>query len=146
MTNSQALILQLKSYAQTLGFQQIAITDTDLSSYEPHLLAWLQAGWQGEMSYMAKHGVKRTHPQALMPNTLRVISARMDYLPQAKPAWPLLQQPKQAYISRYALGRDYHKLMRKRLTQLATHLQHLVGPHGYRSFCDSAPILEKTTG
>ncbi|MGK2941206.1 MAG: tRNA epoxyqueuosine(34) reductase QueG, partial [Immundisolibacter sp.] len=101
-------------------------------------------GYHGEMGWMARHGRKRSRPQALVPGTLRVISARLDYWPQtAAPAWPVLDDPHLGYVSRYALGRDYHKLVRRRLQQLADGIAATVGPFGYRVFTDSAPVLEK---
>lgn len=131
-----------------MGFSQIGIADVDLSSAEPGLLAWLQAGFHGSMAYMQAHGLKRARPAELVPGTLRVITARMDYLPAATPQdwqaieWQRLGQPAQAVVSVYARGRDYHKVMRKRLQQLADRLADALGPHGHRVFTDSAPVLE----
>jgi len=138
------LARKLKTWGRELGFQAVGITDTDLSRVEPEFLAWLAAGFHGDMDYMARHGSKRTRPAELVPGTIRVISARMDYLPQpAEALWANLETPHRAYITRYALGRDYHKLIRKRLQQLARRIETAVGPFGYRVFCDSAPVLEK---
>ena len=133
----------IKNWGRELGFQQIGITDVDLGEHEQHLQRWLDAGYQGEMDYMAAHGSKRSHPDQLVPGTLRVISLRMDYLPGDTRMSERLAQPEQAYVSRYALGRDYHKLIRKRLQQLAERIQSAIGPLGYRAFVDSAPVLEK---
>ncbi|OHY97223.1 tRNA epoxyqueuosine(34) reductase QueG [Salinicola sp. MIT1003] len=133
----------IKQWGRELGFQAIGITDTDLQTHERYLQRWLDAGHHGEMHYMAKHGSKRTRPQELVPRTLRVISARMDYLPPEVETTRILGQPQKAYVSRYALGRDYHKLIRKRLDQLARRIEDEVGPIGYRAFVDSAPVMER---
>ncbi|QEA40500.1 tRNA epoxyqueuosine(34) reductase QueG [Pistricoccus aurantiacus] len=134
---------RLKIWGRELGFQQLGITDTDLATHERYLERWLAAGHQGEMGFMAKHGTKRTRPEELVPGTLRVISVRMDYLPAEVETTKVLSQPDKAYVSRYALGRDYHKLMRKRLDQLAKRLEKEVGHFGYRAFVDSAPVMER---
>ena len=142
------MLRQLQGWAADLGFSQIGVADVDLASAEPGLLAWLAAGHHGQMGYMAAHGLKRARPAALVPGTLRVITARMDYLPQATPpgwqamAWQRLGQPQEAVVSLYARGRDYHKVLRQRLQQLADRLQQAVGPRGHRVFTDSAPVLE----
>ncbi|BCX81788.1 epoxyqueuosine reductase [Methylomarinovum caldicuralii] len=134
----------IKTWGRELGFQAVGITDTDLGAAEADFNAWLAAGFHGEMDYMARHGRKRTRPAELVPGTVRVISARMDYLPQPHDAlWENLRNTHRAYIARYALGRDYHKLIRKRLQQLARRIEQEIGPFGYRVFCDSAPVLEK---
>lgn len=133
----------IKAWGKALGFQQVGITDTDLTRYEERFLKWLAQGFHGSMDYMEKHGQKRYKPQELIPGTLRIISLRMDYLPPETSAITVLKNPKKAYISRYSLGRDYHKLMRKRLTQLAKKIAEHIGPFGYCAFCDSAPVLEK---
>jgi epoxyqueuosine reductase len=138
----------LRQYATKLGFSQIGVADVDLSSAEPGLLAWLARGFHGEMAYMAAHGLKRARPAELVPGTVRVITARMDYLPQAVPEgwqaieWARLEQPEQAAVSVYARGRDYHKVLRTRLQKLADQLAELIGPFGHRVFTDSAPVLE----
>jgi epoxyqueuosine reductase len=139
-----ALAARIKHWGMQLGFQQVGITSTDLSQDETRLLDWLDKGYHGEMAYMRQHGHKRSRPQDLLPGTLRIISARLDYWP-ADAAAPdaLLADPARAYVSRYALGRDYHKLLRKRLQQLARHIETQVGAFGYRAFTDSAPVLEK---
>ena len=138
-----ALAQAIKAWARELGFQQAGIADCDLSAAEPKLLAWLQKGWHGDMDYMARHGVTRTRPDALVPGTLRVISARMDYLPaNARAVEDVLAEPDRAAIARYALGRDYHKVLRHRLQQLADRITAAVGPFQYRVFTDSAPVME----
>lgn len=137
------LAASIKLWGRELGFQQVGITSVDLGEHEAHLQRWLDAGYQGEMDYMASHGSKRSHPDELVPGTLRVISLRMDYLPGDTRMAEQLASPEKAYVSRYALGRDYHKLIRKRLQQLAERVQQSIGPFGYRAFVDSAPVLEK---
>jgi epoxyqueuosine reductase len=144
VADPRALAADIKGWALELGFQQAGIADPDLSADEARLLAWLDAGRHGEMHYMGRHGLKRSRAALLHPGTLRVISVRMDYLPeQAAPAWQVLDDPALAYVSRYALGRDYHKLLRKRLQRLAVRIQEAVGEFSYRVFTDSAPVLEK---
>lgn len=128
----------------TLGFQRTGISDIDLSVAEQRLSDWLSARFHGSMEYMERHGAKRSQPDALVPGTVRVISVRMDYLPEAQAkAMRLLDHDSAAYISRYALGRDYHKVLRGRLRALARHIEERIGPFGYRVFVDSAPVLEK---
>ena len=135
---------QIKRWGLDLGFQQIGIATTDLGEHETHLLNWLAAGYHGEMSYMARHGVRRSRPQELLPGALRVITARLDYWPPAgADPHAVLAEPTLAYISRYALGRDYHKELRQRLHRLAGRIEAEIGPFGYRAFSDSAPVLEK---
>ena len=138
-----ALARDIKSWGSELGFQQVAIADADLSSAERGLLAWLDAGCHGDMDYMARHGAKRSRPAELVPGTLRVIAARMDYFPlRARAAQSVLAEPDRAYVSRYATGRDYHKLLRRRLQRLADRIGEAVGPYNYRAFTDSAPVME----
>ncbi|UFH49133.1 tRNA epoxyqueuosine(34) reductase QueG [Pseudomonas sp. KNUC1026] len=137
------LAAQIKAWARELGFQQAGISGVELGEHQAHLQRWLEAGYHGEMDYMAAHGSKRYRPDELLPGTLRVVSLRMDYLPGDSEMAQRLAQPEKAYISRYALGRDYHKLIRKRATQLAERVQQHIGPFGYRAFVDSAPVLEK---
>ena len=143
-----ALLEQVRGWARTLGFSQIGVACIDLGSAEPGLLAWLEAGFHGGMHYMARHGLKRARPAELVPGTLSVISARMDYLPRdAPPDWAQqelsrLAEPGQASVSVYARGRDYHKVLRQRLQMLADRIAAQVGPFGYRVFTDSAPVLE----
>ncbi|SFC34816.1 epoxyqueuosine reductase [Kushneria avicenniae] len=134
---------KLKIWGRELGFQQLGITDTDLDAHEDYLNRWLEAGYHGEMDYMARHGTRRTRPAELEPGTLRIISVRMDYLPPEIESTRVLGQPERAYVARYALGRDYHKLIRKRLTQLAQKLQKEIGTFGFRAFVDSAPVMER---
>lgn len=142
--NPQDLSQQIKQWADDLGFQACGITDTELGSHEVHLLNWLQAGFHGEMDYMARHGTKRTRPAELIPGTLRVISVRMDYLPpNTADAEQVMDDGTLGFVSRYALGRDYHKVMRRRLQKLADRIETVVGKFGYRAFVDSAPVLEK---
>jgi epoxyqueuosine reductase len=139
-----ALRAELATRARELGFAAIGVTGIDLEEDERRLEDWLAAGWHGEMGYMARHGRKRSRPRELLPGTLRVISARMDYWPPgARAATEVLADPASGYVSRYAVGRDYHRLMRKTLQRLADGLAAIAGPHGYRVYCDSAPVLEK---
>ena len=139
-----ALARHIKRWGMELGFQQVGITHTRLDEDEAWLLQWLQAGYHGEMDYMQRHGTRRSRPGELVPGTVRVISVRLDYWPGGtQPADEVLQDPALAYLSRYALGRDYHKMIRKRLQQLAIKIESLAGPFGYRAFTDSAPVLEK---
>ncbi|HAS52598.1 MAG TPA: tRNA epoxyqueuosine(34) reductase QueG, partial [Gammaproteobacteria bacterium] len=134
----------IKTWGRELGFQQVGIADLDLSEPEARLLDWLAAGFHGDMDYMARHGVKRSRPAELVPGTVRVIAARMDYLPpDAADPWAVLHQGDLGYVSRYALGRDYHKVLRNRLQQLASRITAAIGLLGYRVFVDSAPVLEK---
>jgi epoxyqueuosine reductase len=137
------LAAQVKAWGRDLGFQKVGITAADLPDDEQRLMAWLRAGRQGEMRYMARHGAKRSRPAELVPGTLRVISARMDYWPAATDPAAVLADPARGFVSRYALGRDYHKLIRPRLARLADRLAAAVGSDGYRAFTDSAPVLEK---
>jgi epoxyqueuosine reductase len=143
-----ALLAQLREWAQALGFSQIGVADVDLSSAEPGLLAWLNNGFHGSMGYMAAHGVKRARPAELVPGTVRVLTARMDYLPRHSTdewqavEWQRIGEPDRASVSMYARGRDYHKVLRSRLQKLAERLAEAVGPYGHRAFTDSAPVLE----
>ena len=138
------LAQQIPHWANELGFQQIGISDTRLSVAEDYLFRWLDNGYHGDMEWMAKHGQKRSRPDELIPGTLRVISARMNYwLDETAAAWAIINDSQRAYVSRYALGRDYHKLLRQRLQALAEKMQASVGEFGYRVFVDSAPVLEK---
>lgn len=139
----ESLPEQIRQWSRELGFQQIGISDIDLSVHQQHLDRWLANEFHGEMEFMAKHGSKRSHPEQLLPGTFRVISVRMDYLPDEQHALAQLNNPDQAYISRYALGRDYHKLMRKRLAKLAERISEVAGHHNSRAFVDSAPVLER---
>lgn len=138
------LARQLRAWSRELGFGQLGICDTELGKHEELLNSWLDKGFHGEMDYMQRHGTRRSRPQELHPGTIRVISVRLDYLPETTTAVEaLLEQPDKGVISRYALGRDYHKLMRKRLQKLAQRIEQHTGPFGYRVFVDSAPVLEK---
>ena len=136
-------LAQIEEWARALGFQQVGIADTDLSAAEAGLLSWLGAGCHGDMDYMATHGVKRARPAELTPGTIRVLSVRMNYWPDAvQDADTVLAQPDCGYVSRYALGRDYHKLLRNRLQQLIDKLREAYGGYVFRAFTDSAPVLE----
>ncbi|WP_174237389.1 tRNA epoxyqueuosine(34) reductase QueG [Sulfuriferula nivalis] len=137
------LAQQIKFWAAELGLHGVGITDCDLSMAETELLNWLAQGYHGEMDYMAKHGTKRTRPAELVPGTVRVISLRLNYLPpDARDSWEVMNDPQAAFISRYALGRDYHKVMRTHLQKLAERIQAAVGEFNYRVFTDSAPVME----
>ncbi|ATG90947.1 tRNA epoxyqueuosine(34) reductase QueG [Methylomonas koyamae] len=140
----EQLACRIKQWGQELGFQQIGISDTDLHQAESHLQNWLDQDFHGEMHYMAAHGLKRSRPELLQEGTRSIISARMDYLPEPSArSQTLLADPAAAFVSRYALGRDYHKLLRNRLQKLADNIAAAIGPFGYRAFVDSAPVLEK---
>jgi len=142
--NPSSLIKNMKIWSQELGFQQIGFSNIKLSQAEKNLQKWLDMNFHGEMYYMEKHGKKRSRPEILVPKTLSIISVRMDYLSVSKEINKnLLDHPKKAYISRYALGRDYHKVLRKRLKILGTKISEAVTSLGYRVFVDSAPVLEK---
>lgn len=143
-TASIELSRQIKQWGYELGFQQVGITDTNLQQAEQRLHNWLAQGYQADMGYMSKHDLKRSRPALLQPDTVSIISVRMDYLPEAhEPMETNLNNPVAAFISRYALGRDYHKVLRKRLQKLARRIELEVGTFGYRAFVDSAPVLEK---
>ena len=138
------LAKNIKQQGRALGFQQIGITDTELGEHETHFLNWIRQGRHGEMAYMQRHGNRRSRPRELEPGTLRIISARMDYLPpHTADAEETLRSADRAYISRYALGRDYHKVLRKRLQKLADFISRECGDFTYRAFVDTAPVLEK---
>jgi len=140
----------IKQWGKALGFQEIGITDIDLEQHEAKLQTWLDNNYHGEMDYMEKHGMKRARPDELHPGTLRVISARMDYLPENAQFAKTLRDKDNAYVSRYALGRDYHKVLRKKLKNLGQKIEQEInkitdeiGDIGYRPFVDSAPVLER---
>ena len=134
----------LEQQARALGFSSLGVTGVELEEDERHLVHWLSAGFHGDMRYMQRHGRMRSRPQELLPGSVRVISARMDYWPgEARDAAAVLADPARAYVSRYALGRDYHKVLRRALAQLAQAVQAHIGPFGYRVCVDSAPVLEK---
>jgi epoxyqueuosine reductase len=143
IADARALAGKIKAWGVELGFQQVGIADCDLSAAEARLLEWLGGGFHGEMDYMARHGVNRARPGALLPGTLRVIAARMNYLPPAaRESSEVLHDSSRAYISRYALGRDYHKVMRRRLQLLADRITAEWGDFRYRAYTDSAPVME----
>ena len=143
-TEMAALKAEVIEWCTELGFQQAGISDIDLAVAEKRLAEWLGKQFHGTMDYMQRHGLKRSRPGQLVPGTVRVISVRMDYLPDAQDsARQLLDHDTRAYISRYALGRDYHKVLRGRLRALARRIEERIGPFGYRVFVDSAPVLEK---
>ncbi len=137
------LATSIKHWGHELGFQKVGIAGVDLREDEQRLVAWLDAGRHGEMSYMMRHGVRRARPADLVPGTVRVISARLDYFPESASPDDVLADPTLAYVSRYALGRDYHKVVRTRLARLAKRVADAAGSLGYRAFTDSAPVLEK---
>jgi epoxyqueuosine reductase len=143
-----SLVADIRRWADELGFSSMGVAGVDLACAEPGLAAWLNNGFHGEMAYMALHGVKRARPAELVPGTVSVITARMDYLPRATPeGWQgiefeRLQRPGEAVVSMYARGRDYHKVLRSRLQKLAGRIEQAVGPFGHRVFTDSAPVLE----
>jgi epoxyqueuosine reductase len=142
------LLAQIQGWAQELGFSQIGVAGVDLSAAEPGLMAWLQQGFHGEMAYMAHHGLKRARPAELVPGTLSVLTARMDYLPRdtvddwQEAELARLPRPTEGIVSVYARGRDYHKVLRSRLQKLSERIAAHIGPFGYRVFTDSAPVLE----
>ena len=139
----EGLAARIAAWGRELGFAAIGIADTDLAAEEAHLLNWLEGGRHGEMDYMARHGARRARPADLVAGTLRVITARLDYWPgQARDPEAVLRDPARGYVSRYALGRDYHKVLRSRLQELADRIAAEIGPFGYRVFTDSAPVLE----
>ena len=139
-----SLAAEIKRWGRQLGFARIGVANIDLAGDEAHFLDWLRAGFDGEMRYMSRHGRKRSRPAELLPGTVSCISARLNYWPaDARDALATLADGASAYVSRYALGRDYHKLMRHRLQRLCDRIGERVGPFGYRAFADSAPVLEK---
>jgi len=141
--NYSALVTQIRAWAFELGFQAVGVCDTDLSAMENGLLKWLALGMHGEMDYMANHGIKRCRPSELVPGTLRVISLRMNYLPpQVCDSEQVLAEGSRAYISRYALGRDYHRVLRSRLAKLEGKIRVAVVEFNGRVFTDSAPVME----
>lgn len=140
--NSQALAARIKDWGRELGFDAVRIAAADLPGADETLAAWLAAGHHGEMDYMAAHGTKRSRPQELLPGTRSIILARMNYRPNATSAEENLRDGRRAYVSRYALGRDYHKVLRQRLQKLAERMTTEIGPGGYRVFVDSAPVME----
>ncbi len=145
-TGAAGLWPRIEGWARELGFSQVGVSGVDLSTAEPGLLAWIEAGHHGSMHYMSRHGLVRARPAELVPGTLRVITARMDYLPGSgdwlSAEWQRISTPAQATVSIYARGRDYHKVLRSRLQQLAQHIESAIGPFGHRVYTDSAPLLE----
>lgn len=137
------LVADIRASARNLGFQQVRITDTELDQHRQRFRRWLAQDYHGEMDYMASRAALREEPQQLQPGVLRVISFRMDYLPAEQDMLAILARPQQAYISRYALGRDYHKLIRKRLAGIARQIETQVADSACRAFVDSAPLLER---
>lgn len=144
----EPLVQNIQQWGQELGFSQIGIADMDLSASEEGLLQWLAHGFHGEMHYMQNHGLLRARPAQLVPGTVSIITARMNYLPTDTPAnwqtieWARLKRPHEAIVSLYARGRDYHKVLRARLQKLAERIGQHIGPFGYRVFTDSAPVME----
>ena len=142
--SNRTLAEQIRAWGLALGFQQVGISSIDLHDDEAWLMRWLALGRHGAMHYMARHGERRARPAELLPGTVRVISVRMDYLPpSATPAEQVLTNAELGYVSRYALGRDYHKVLRSRLAKLADTIAACCADTSYRVFVDSAPILEK---
>ncbi|MDM0036200.1 tRNA epoxyqueuosine(34) reductase QueG [Variovorax sp. J22P271] len=148
MIGSHQIVNRIQALARELGFSQIGIAGVDLSSAEAGLMQWLAEGFHGDMHYMAAHGTRRARPAELVPGTVSVITARMDYLPRATPDdWQAIEfarlaRPAEGIVSLYARGRDYHKVLRVRLAKLAERIADEVGPFGHRAFTDSAPVLE----
>lgn len=138
-----ALAADIKRWGQALGFQQVGIADLDLSQHYASLQKWLEQGYHGDMSFMARHTDLREHPELLHPGSVRAICVRMDYLPKGAQFAKVLKKPQLGYVSRYALGRDYHKLMRKRLKQLGDRIKEQFADTDFRPFVDSAPVMER---
>jgi len=150
--DAHAQLSLIQRWARELGFQQLGVSDLDLSQYQRHLENFLARGYQGDMGYLARNQLKRLNPAELVPHTCRVLSARMDYLPSDTHPLRILDDPRLGYVSRYALGRDYHKVIRRRLAQLASRINAQFAsaegtpPAALRAFTDSAPVLEKAIG
>lgn len=138
-----AIVETIQAWAHELGFQDIGFTGVNLHEHEAYLEKWLQAGYHGTMDWMDRHGSKRSRPSELVPGTCTVISCRMDYLPEAADAWEILESSGKGFVSRYALGRDYHKLIRSRLAKLAARIRDELASGTFRAFVDSAPVLER---
>ena len=135
---------KIERWARELGFQSLGVSDGQLMQAESHLVEWLARGYQGTMGYMSRHGSARTRPHELVPGTLRIVSVRMDYRPEdVETSLAVLQDLRNGYVARYAVGRDYHRLMRRRLQRLADRITDAIGPFLYRAFTDSAPVMEK---
>lgn len=141
--NYTELAEKIKCWGKELGFAEVGITDIDLSEHEQQLQRWLDLGYHGEMEYMAAHGMKRARPAELVPGTKSIVSVKMNYLPPDASFARALKNSTTAYISRYALGRDYHKVLRNRLKKLGQRIEQEVGQYGFRPFVDSAPVLER---
>ncbi len=139
----ETLARNIRQWGWELGFQQVGISSVELSTSEKHLQQWLAAGYHGEMEFMASHGQKRSRPEMLLPGTTTVISVRLNNRQATDRSEEVLARDELGFISRYALGRDYHKLLRHRLQKLAKRIEESVGPFGYRVFTDSAPVMEK---
>ena len=143
VVHEESVEQRVRRWGMELGFDAIAIAGTDLAEEEARLIEWLGRGWHGEMDYMARHGARRARPAELIPGTVSIITARLDYKPaQARDSHAVLDDPERAFVSRYALGRDYHKVMRAKLQQLADRMIAQLGPFTYRVFSDSAPVME----
>ncbi len=139
----EALAGHIRAWAAELGFQQAGIADCELGQAETRLMEWLARGWHGDMDYMTAHGSRRSRPAELVPGTLRVITVRMNYFPpESRDSWEVLGEGDKAYIARYALGRDYHKVLRSRLQKLCDNIAGQVQTFSYRVFTDSAPVME----
>ena len=141
--NFTSLKQKIKSWGESYNFHAIGISHCDLSTAEGHLKQWLARGFHADMEYMHKHGLKRTRPAMLMPNTISIIAVRMAYYPPTPESITRMQDPNQAIIANYALGGDYHIILKNKLKQLATQIQQEIGPYGYRAFTDSAPVMER---
>ncbi len=139
----EALARSIKDWGRDLGFRKVGIAGVDLPADEARLRTWLDEGHHGSMDYMERHGTRRARPGELVPGTIRVISARMDYLVEGADPWAVIGDPQLGYVSRYALGRDYHRVLRPRLARLAARVAGAANTSGYRAFTDSAPVLEK---
>lgn len=138
-----ALKREIAGWAGELGFGRIGVAGVDLDGAHARLMEWLAHGWHGDMDYLARHGTRRSHPAELVPGTVRVLSVRLDYFPaHARDAWSVLEDGALGYVSRYALGRDYHKVLRGRLQRLVDRIDERIPGHGYRVFTDSAPVME----
>ncbi|MBM4180127.1 MAG: tRNA epoxyqueuosine(34) reductase QueG [Betaproteobacteria bacterium] len=138
----EALKPAIRAWGRELGLSSVGFAAVELAEAEQELMHWLASGYHGDMHYMARHGATRARPAELVPGTLSILSARLDYLPEAAEAWANLADGERAYVSRYALGRDYHKPMRERLRKLAERIADAIGPFAYRPFADSAPVME----
>lgn len=137
-----SLARDIRQWGAELGFQKVGIADCEMAEAETRLMEWLADGRHGDMDYMARHGTKRARPAELVPGTLRIIAVRMNYAVSAQASRAVLDDGRRAFVSRYALGRDYHKVLRRRLQRLADRISAAVGTFNYRSFVDSAPVME----